>query len=249
MQPLRKLNEAGTAAFASYIEALKSGDTSPPPVQLLTDPSTSAPMPGGAVLDLQKFSTRGDLGNYLVSALKSVPQAELDHNPDVWNWLALFYFDEICPAKASGKRKVGAVARYLLPSVAKGRMHAFRYYRHLVAGPYRVARQHPGGAKVLQVSPPSIFSDLNEQIASRQELAPNRAVVGAMDLLYFDASTSKPKRGAGTNTRKPGTMRRLIDVLDQLDLTYDLGALTAEELLEILPPEFDRWIGRNAEAA
>jgi hypothetical protein len=249
MQPVRKMTEVGTAAFADYIRSLKAGATAPPPTHLLTDPATSVPMPGGAMVENRKFATKGELGGHLAQALKSIPQSELDHIPGVWNWLALFLFDEICPALGSGKRKVGHEARYVLPPVAQGAMHAFRYYRHLVAGPYRVARQHPGGAKVLLAGPPSLFSDFNEQIASRQELAPNKAVIGAMDILYYDPTTQKPKRGAGSNKRKPGTLRRFVDVIDQLDLTYDLGALTAEELVEILPPEFNRWSGRNIEAA
>jgi len=39
----------------------------------------------------------------------------------------------------------------------------------------------------------------------------------------------------------PGTLYRFIDVIQQLDLTYDLYSMNGEEILGLLPPEFDRW--------
>ncbi|MFQ5653524.1 MAG: hypothetical protein ACE5GW_02190 [Planctomycetota bacterium] len=38
-----------------------------------------------------------------------------------------------------------------------------------------------------------------------------------------------------------GSARRLADLANQLDLTWDLHTMKAEELLEILPAEFDRF--------
>jgi hypothetical protein len=48
-----------------------------------------------------------------------------------------------------------------------------------------------------------------------------------------------PKRGVLTRTR-PGNLRRLIAVIDQFDLTYDLYATSPDDILTLLPPEFDR---------
>ncbi|MFO7599969.1 MAG: hypothetical protein R6X27_09205 [Candidatus Desulfacyla sp.] len=39
----------------------------------------------------------------------------------------------------------------------------------------------------------------------------------------------------------PGTLYRFIDVVQQLDLTYDLYSMTGEQILQLLPNEFDRW--------
>jgi hypothetical protein len=36
-------------------------------------------------------------------------------------------------------------------------------------------------------------------------------------------------------------VRRLVAVIQQFDLTYDLYAMTADQILTLLPPEFDRW--------
>jgi len=58
--------------------------------------------------------------------------------------------------------------------------------------------------------------------------------------LYFDRKTAKPKRGS-LMKNSPGTLYRFIDVVQQLHLTYDLYSMTGEEVLDLLPSEFDRW--------
>jgi hypothetical protein len=59
--------------------------------------------------------------------------------------------------------------------------------------------------------------------------------------MYFNESENKPKRGALMEKSSPGTLLRFIDVIQQLDLTYDLYSLNGEEILALLPPEFDKW--------
>jgi hypothetical protein len=78
-----------------------------------------------------------------------------------------------------------------------------------------------------------------EQIASRQELVTNSAVVTIATRLYVDTSTNSPKRGAGGKSR--GAPRRLADILNQFDVTWDLYYMSAEDLLGMLPEEFDRF--------
>lgn len=71
---------------------------------------------------------------------------------------------------------------------------------------------------------------------------------GIMDLanrLYTDPATGMQKSGiAGggrDNQRPPGGIVRLLDVLNQLYMTYDVYGMTAEQLLPLLPAEFERW--------
>jgi len=40
---------------------------------------------------------------------------------------------------------------------------------------------------------------------------------------------------------RPGNLRRLIAVIQQLDFNYDLYGMRAGEILQLLPPEFDAW--------
>lgn len=245
METVRKLNEAGITLFRGYLQELRGGGKEAPPVAILTSPETSTPLAGGAQVDQRHFGTRYQAAEYLMGALTGrVERSELDHGPGVWSWLSLFYFDQLCPPQADGRRKVGKDYRYILPPLSDPE-HFRQYYRHLLAGSFRILRQHRGAGRVLLAGAPDKFDDFNEQIASRLELASNLSVMAVLDVLYLDAETRRAKRGAASNKRKPGTLRRFIDVLQQLDLTYDLYALTAEELLALLPAEFQRWSARN----
>jgi hypothetical protein len=54
--------------------------------------------------------------------------------------------------------------------------------------------------------------------------------------IFFQIILSR-KRGP----RRPGTVFRFIDILDQLDVTWDLYSMTTDMLLGCLPAEFDRF--------
>ncbi len=240
-RPVRKLNEKGIALFRDFIAAARRGQKASPPHQLLYDPATSAPTEGEARVEPMKFVSRLQAAEYLTAVLDGLGREEVDHSPGLWNWLSLFYFEELCP-EVGGTRKVGKEYRYVLTPVSDPE-HFRHYYRHLLAGAYTIHNLHASRdvGRILLCGAVEKFDDFNEQLASRQEFVTNSGLMGAVDVLYFDETKSKPKRGAASNKRKPGTLRRFVDVIQQLDLTYDLYSMTAKELVDILPGEFTRW--------
>jgi hypothetical protein len=76
-------------------------------------------------------------------------------------------------------------------------------------------------------------------IASRPSLVTCQAVVGAATRLYYDSG--KGRNRTGLSGKGPGSPRRFADILSQLDLTWDLHSLSTEELLSLLPAEFDEF--------
>jgi hypothetical protein len=74
----------------------------------------------------------------------------------------------------------------------------------------------------------------------RRDLLANRGLIEVVDRLYWNPDTSRPKRGAASDTQ-PGSLRRLIAVVQQLDLNYDLYGMSAQEIEALLPMEFDVW--------
>jgi hypothetical protein len=74
------------------------------------------------------------------------------------------------------------------------------------------------------------------------EFISNTRLIETVDRLYYSESSGGPKRGAATRTRA-GNLRRLIAVIQQFDLTFDLYAMPSERILHLLPSEFDRWRG------
>ena len=94
---------------------------------------------------------------------------------------------------------------------------------------------------ILLYGRPFELNDFEEQIMSRQQRIQNRAVVALANTLYFDAGTDRPKRGSGNTKNTPGSLRRLLRVLDQYERTCDLYSKNVDEIYDWLPSEFDGW--------
>ena len=85
----------------------------------------------------------------------------------------------------------------------------------------------------------SISKLVERTIRSRQRFASN-GIVKLIGLLYVDQATRRVRTGAGADDAIGG-IRRLNDVLDQLYMTYDVYGMRAEQLLALLPEEFQRF--------
>lgn len=245
MRRVRVLAPAGLERFETYLCALRTGSRDAPPWNLLDDPATSLDIDSEPSVDPgNRFTNRLDAARYLECALMSLDRAQIDHSAGLWSWLGLLYFDQLCPAATDAARIPGKSYRYILPALSDPN-HYRHYYRHLLAGSYTIGRLHQAGARVLLCGAVDKLDDFNEQIASRQEFITNPGIVQALDLLYFDTVRGRAKRGAAPNRRKPGTLRRFVDVIQQLDLTHDLYSMSGLEILKILPPEFGAWMSEE----
>src|SRR5437764_14952935 len=99
---VRRLTDKGSALFEEYLTRLALGAKEEPPLDLLTAPEISVPVEGEASAEPRKFATRLEAASYLRQVLESVPTSEIDHNPGLWNWLSLFYFNQLCPPSSGG---------------------------------------------------------------------------------------------------------------------------------------------------
>jgi len=234
---IKRLNDQGLRCFEEYVRSVAAGDSAPPPHDVLHNPETSEDVEPPVEVEDRNFTSRYDAGKYLHDRLSEAGIPNLEKDRGLWAWLALFYFDRLCPRDDSGRRKPGELARWI-PDVDNYR----KYYRHLLAGPWRIFRAHrddPNRALALLCTPVHTPGDLPEQLASRQELVTNKAIMQVATLLYVDPATKEPRSGA--RGKGPGSARRLADVLNQFDLTWDLYAMSADELLTMLPSEFNRF--------
>lgn len=233
---LRSLNSAGIERFRAYLDTLRAGHPVDPPQQLLTDASCTAELSADVQVERERFATRWGAGEYLWNRLAALPANEVEGNPGLWAWLALFYFDQLAPRRADGTRRPGRDYRHVAE-------FGFRYrYRHLLFGPFAVYRRHRGHAILLLSGPLHVEPGVYQEITSRQDLIASRGVIEALNSLYLDRSRGLPKRGA-QRTEQPGTLRRFVRLLQQLDLTYDICGMSGSAIVELLPPEFDAWRG------
>jgi hypothetical protein len=241
---LHRLTADGIAQFASYLTQLKAEPTLPPPAHLLTEAGASEPIGADVEVEDKAFATRFDAAAYLDIKLTASGLPSPERDAGLWAWLALFYFDQLCPTGKAGARKVGEQARYI-PQINVPR----RFYRHMLAGPLVMYRAHADDPKrllALLSNPMDVAtSETYRLFIENTSLIACKAVVEVATWLYYDRARCKLKRGAGS--KDAGGCRRLIEYLQQIDCTFDLPILTKERLAGMLPKEFSRFVPQQME--
>ncbi|HNQ24910.1 MAG TPA: hypothetical protein PKK06_17670 [Phycisphaerae bacterium] len=234
---LHRFNDEGVNRFGRFLDALAADPAQAIPTGLLTDATCVVPVPPGVEVEARQFANRMEAARYLHGVLSEVTGCDIERDAGLWAWLTLFYFDQVCPPDGHRRRKAGERARYV-PSVANYQ----KYYRHLLAGPYRVYRAHrsdPDRALVLLCGALHKPGEIVEQIVARQEIITNPHAVELATTIYFDPESGSFKRGAAG--KGGGSARRLADVLNQFDVTWDLYWMSPGGILAKLPREFDRF--------
>jgi len=174
------------------------------------------------------------MGSYLCDILQDLDYQSLLGDTGLWNWLALFWFDQLCPTDKNGARKPSKPYNYILSTNYNHRP------RHALYTTWRLVEKYNETALFLLSKAPNERGELIEQLAARQYLISCQGVIEAAAKLYFDPDRKTFKRGSASQSRK-GNIRRFISFLQQLDLTYDLGTLAADSLFNMLPGEYETF--------
>jgi hypothetical protein len=234
MTRLRSLNSRGIDEFRGFLQRIRDGEEfqANPAILYLDDYSQRLPRP--IEIAPRTFASKFEAAEYLAGVLADVPAPADDIG--LWSWLALFYFDQLSPIDAGGKRRPREDYHYIPSTETSG----WKRGRHLLAGPYKLYTLHRRNARLLLHPPVHQHGAFIYDLGFRRDLITNKGLIEAIDLLYWDMKRNRPKRGATTPSR-PGNLRRLIAVIQQLDFNYDLYGMRADEILHVLPPEFDPW--------
>ncbi len=243
-QELRSFNEKGTSRFISAIIDLQNGigtiDSQVTP--LLRNPELTKVVVKEDVVEVGEYETRLDLALHVDKILGSIKGAsftKLRNNTGLWNWLAAAYLDVIVREDKDGSRKYGATERYISTAYE---VNFQAYNRHLIAGAWTILQIHedsPELVEFLLYSPSYIHSEIFEQLSSTNELITNTNFLRAVRLLYWDVEKEQYK--PQSSNRNVGGVRRIPAVHNQLKLTYDFSKMSTEQILELLPSEFDRF--------
>lgn len=240
MTALHRFNQDGIDSFARVLQAARHGARITTPLPFLGDPSFSEPVDGNPEVEVRVLPTRDALAGHLNPVLERARSPDLMRDTGLWAWLSAAFLDTVCPADRSGLRNPQADYRHIPTNDWR------HFYRHLVRGSvriYRLFESDPARAAIVLCQHPAKPGDFVEQLCSRQERITNPAIIEVANRLYLDPATGRPKRGSAPNSPKPGTLRRYTSTLDQLDLTYDLYSMTADDLIAVLPREFERYLG------
>lgn len=241
---VRQLTIRGVRRAKDYLAALREGQVATPfPAEILTEAAFAEPLQPPVYVESRDFANRREAGQYLQGRLGQLPDAEVISNTGLWSWLGMFYFDRLVEKDANGYPRLGRdsdVAYIIDPIVKKRGMH-----RHRLRLAYETYTQHGEDAWLILNQPVTAMEQFAERLAGKPIAFRSTSIVKLAHLLYTDQTTGRAKRGFGggglEGQRSPGNLMRFIDVTDQLYMTYDVYGMTAEELLKLLPAEFDRW--------
>ena len=242
LERIRILNDEGTRHYRQFVENVRAGSVLEAPLALLNNPATSEDIEPEMMMDLASPTSRLDLGRNLAEWLRGPEQRVVSRNAGLWNWLSLRLFDQLCPPDASGGRKVLQTSHYVLEHVFAYR----QYYRHLVRFAWLAYATHGEQARVLLSQPGTTMNgigqwgEISEQLGARQDVFGSRTIIEAASLLYLDDSGNS-LRGVTSPDRK-GVVRRLPIIANQLGLTYDMRTCPVSDFVNLLPPEFERWV-------
>lgn len=238
-----ELTEEGMLQAKIYLKSIREIGWMQLPSGLLSDHRYSEPLEPEAYVEVRDFADRREAGQYLARQLEPIAAAGSVNNPYMWSWLAMFYLEEVTRRDMDSARRIGeySEAAYLIDPVnrdSRDRSH----HRLLIA--YDVWTRHGEDAWLLLNDPVSSMSQFTLRLVQAPEVFRSRGVVRLAHLLYADRGTGRLRegtRGMSNAAAPPGSLPRLLAVLNHLSLTYDVYGMTADDLLRLLPSEFDRF--------
>ena len=225
---LHQFTDAGLVAFRCIFTGQLPEDALDP-----CDPQMANRLIGTGGLDDAPAATARAMADRLLAALGDRWEGQLA-NTGLWAWLTFVLRDLVVPRRKDGKRHFGEVHRWD-PADPNNYLKA---QRHLVRMPVLLRARLGDAADHLLCGDPAVPGEVREQLIAQQDMFTPRFQAAAR-ALYFDPATGGLKRGASGKTG--GAARRLRTVRRQLDVTWSLFDLTSDEILRLLPAEFDRF--------
>lgn len=232
---IRIFNDEGLNEFERVIAEIRSGNMKEIPETLLYDEQYSEIFEPIINTERVQFKNKNELVPYLVAQLNLKGNKHLYFDKGLWSWLSALYFNNICPPDGNGKRKINESAFYIL----KDPKNYTKYYRHLLAYPCRLYSELGDSSKIFLIGTFQKRGEITEQFGAYQEIALNKGILDAANILYWDEQTGNLKRGAAS--KGGGSARRLVRIIRQYQMTYDLNSMTGNEIVELLPAEFVKW--------
>jgi hypothetical protein len=259
---LSELTSAGRSAFKGLIATAPSIEIAELECrirEIAGSPKTAKIIEKSVEVPLfPELATRRDTAE-LTSRLLKEANREADPrfgHEMLFSWLALMFLPSLCDRTRAGHAKTRTPHAYIQTSSSTDS------YRHLVACPYWLHSTFGSHARVFLAQKAFVHPDVAEQLISSASIRDSAAVVEVVDRLYWDDNQEKiksnitaredlgapPPPGMVQKTPKPGTLHALVAVLGQIECTYDLRSMSANQIINKLPAEFLPWLESRPEA-
>ena len=193
-------------------------------------------------LEKKDFKNSFELGEYLANKLNILDQSKIFYDNLLWDYLSLFYFNKVFDKRARGLSNY----RYFLSDEWQTR------YRHLIRTPWYMVKTYGKAAKLCLSIPVYTGGDWTEQFISHRI---NETFTKSCEIayqLYYDEKNQMAKKGYskkflyknGVKSVVPASLGRLIDKLNHFNEIYDIWSLSNNEIIDLLPKEFDELRGK-----
>jgi len=236
---LRQFNDDGIARFREELKRCRDNPILSVDRRILEDDTLTVEIPDNIDVKSQGFKTKGDAGKYLHTLLA---QTKLSHDNltskegiGLWSWLSLFFFDSVCPQNPQGRRKVNDAYFYIYDPRWN------HYYRHLLFVSWKVWDITQGNHRLITSTKIHEIDRITRFIMNDLTMIRIPSIFKVLNHVYWDDNTQKARKNitsTGSNIRK-GDISRFKRVIRQLEKTYDLQSLDADQLLDLLGKEFD----------
>ena len=245
-QRVHELTPEGIRAAKDYLAMVREGRDIPSLYldMLLSDARYAIVLEPAVYVEKRRFKTRRDAALYLVRRLAPLGTSRIIGNYQLWSWLGMFYFDAIVRKDSTGRPRIGRDpdVAYVIDPGELGRSAASHRNRLMIA--YEIYERHRENAWLMLSEPLNSMRDFTHRLSDKAEAFRSRGVIQLAHIMYADRDNGRVKVGAaggGGNTSPEGGISRLLAVLDQLYMTYDVYGMTTEQILPLLPSEFDRF--------
>ena len=235
----RELNARGIARALRFLADVRANPDGPlsPPRELLADNRFSRPVANAPVLDQRAFATRREVGEYLSPKLGSIRRQIVDR-ASFWSWLGIFYFEGTVRV-VDGAAKLSPLDETVVldPGSRESRrgMH-----RHYLRAAWRLYEAYGEDAAFLLDEAPASRGGIADRILQSQRIFNSTGLVPLILRLY----TRNGRQKAGF-MKRPGGLKHLARVLDQLERTHDIYHMSPDAIIRILPAEFAPWINQE----
>jgi hypothetical protein len=235
MIALRYMLKEGEESFREFLSKVRENHSIEKP-DLNKEPFSKEFLPEIIINDGVTFKTKQELAEYLKKVFETsgVKREDVIGNKGLWTWLAYIWFEQITNNR---KNILKRNEHYICTSPSNYR----RYYIHLIAPPYIIYSLYGLPlSKLFVYNPPWEINDFTERVAANQFLISHKNIIEAIYRLYFDESRGRPKPGAVSGDVE-GSIRRFIKVIQQFEFTYDIYSMSSDQIIDLLPQEFNRW--------
>jgi hypothetical protein len=230
---IRQFLPAGIREFQQFLDTCREQPRTSVPSHLLEENSLTEAVKPPIAIAPRQFTTRRDAAVYLVACLAPLAEQDVRTNAGLWTWLTLYFFDEVCPAH-DGWRNVKNDYYYVFEP--KNPRH---FYRHLLFIAWRALRIAPEHNRLFLNSSVSSLDAVTTHVMKRLFLTRIRCVFEVLDRLYWDKERGRVRIGITGSQMKPGDLAHRFPIrIRQLEKTYDLLSLTADQRITLLGKEF-----------